>query len=339
MRPHPSHPRYHCAHPTDQIGKALNELAQLGKTNATVVPYLANVLETRRANVDLPGCHQERMIMIALALTGDQRVLSVLEKQLMRTDDRTTKIWEIWKAAAFALGQTKNPRAVDILKKGIEAKHAANECQESIKKLNHYSAVVEVAPLPVFTSTATMTQDDARAHYCLNRLGEYLLIQNGGYAEAVTRLGFMSPGISYQSDLPVDVKMRVADELIVCGAVLLTVYTRRFFLRRKLFSNELDRDGWTKFCASVEHGLDAWTSRATLSDIFRAYCKDIGPIYRGSGVMGPSASPMVQRRLHLRLKRVFNDFPGAFCTEALTYELPDRLSAVIAKIANEEFAG
>jgi hypothetical protein len=147
----------------------------------------------------------------------------------------------------------------------------------------------------------------------------------------------MSPGISHQSDLPVDLKMRVADELIACGAVLLTAYTRRFFLKRKLFSDELDRDGWTKFCVSVEHGLDTWTKKATLSDILHAYCKDIGLIW-GSSVMSPNARPLIQRRLHLRLNRVFNDFPGTSCPGAL-YDLPDRLSVVIAKIANEEFAG
>jgi len=158
---------------SDQIEKALDELAQLSKTNEAIIPYLANVLETRRPNVDL-GCRQERVIMIALAWTGNERALPVLEKQLMRPDDRTTRIWDIWEAAAFALGQTKSPRAIDILKKGIEAKHALSKCHDAIEKLDPSAAVAEAAPLPVVTNTAIIQEFDRLTNLTSSALAQAL---------------------------------------------------------------------------------------------------------------------------------------------------------------------
>jgi hypothetical protein len=120
---------------TQQIGKLLDELAQLGKTDKSVVPYLANVLATRRPNVD-HGCNPERYVMIALARTGDVRALPILQKQLMRPDEpTTTRVWDIWTAAAFALGKTGNPVAIEILRQAHAAGHAAEACQRSIEAL------------------------------------------------------------------------------------------------------------------------------------------------------------------------------------------------------------
>jgi hypothetical protein len=195
-------------------------------------------------------------------------------------------------------------------------------------------AEIRPADFSIDEMNAKVKEADALATHCLSRLDQYLA---KGYAREITTGQRHS---SINGDPPEnDLESAVSDELMVYGAVLLSIHARRYYRRRRfIFLTEVDIATWNAFHDSLVRGLKGRSNDVDLSDVFSAYVDESlgGVPYRQKGILPPTSRGRRMSQLGRRLKQTFSRFPADRHADWLPYAISNVLLSATAAIAREE---